>query len=274
MSTSLLRVSNLAKSFGSATALRDISFDVAAGEVVCIIGPSGCGKSTLLRCINHLTPPDEGFVEVAGAYIGRERGADGRVRIQSQGEIDRMRPKMGFVFQQFNLWPHLTVLENIVKGPVKVQKRPRDEAEAQALSLLQRFGLRDKAHMFPSSLSGGQKQRVAIARALAMGPELMLFDEPTSALDPEIVKDVLTFLRELARSGMTMVIVTHEIGFARHVADRVIFLDRGVVAEAGPSNAVLSNPTNPRLREFLSQIAADQQSVGEVAASVAEQHIH
>ncbi len=257
MSTSLLRVSNLAKSFGSATALRDISFDVAAGEVVCIIGPSGCGKSTLLRCINHLTPPDAGFVEVAGGYIGRERRTDGRVRMQSQSEIDRMRPKMGFVFQQFNLWPHITVLENIVKGPIKVQKRSRAEAEALALSLLQRFGLRDKAHMFPSSLSGGQKQRVAIARALAMGPDLMLFDEPTSALDPEIVKDVLAFLKELARSGMTMVIVTHEIGFARHVADRVIFLDRGVVAEAGPSNSVLSNPTNPRLREFLSQIAVD-----------------
>jgi polar amino acid transport system ATP-binding protein len=274
MSASLLKVSNLAKSFGNATALRDISFDIAAGEVVCIIGPSGCGKSTLLRCINHLTQPDDGFVEVAGAYIGRERTADGRTRMQSQGEIDRMRPKMGFVFQQFNLWPHLTVLENIAKGPIKVQKRARAEAETQAFALLQRFGLRDKAHMFPSALSGGQKQRVAIARALAMGPELMLFDEPTSALDPEIVKEVLIFLRELASSGMTMVIVTHEIGFARHVADRVIFLDRGVVAEAGPSDSVLSDPANPRLREFLSQIAVDQQFTGDVSTSATTPHIH
>jgi polar amino acid transport system ATP-binding protein len=274
MTTPLLKVSNLAKRFGKATALRDISFEVAAGEVVCIIGPSGCGKSTLLRCINHLTAPDSGFVEVAGSYIGHERKADGTVRLQSHREIDRMRPKMGFVFQQFNLWPHLSVLENIVKGPIKVQKRPRQEAEAQALVLLQRFGLRDKANMFPSSLSGGQKQRVAIARALAMGPELMLFDEPTSALDPEIVKEVLVFLRELADSGMTMVIVTHEIGFARHVADRVVFLDNGYVAEAGPSNDVLSNPSNPRLREFLSQIASGQPAAGTASPSAAEQQIH
>lgn len=253
--TALLKVSNLAKSFGNAAALRDISFDVAAGEVVCIIGPSGCGKSTLLRCINHLTMPDSGFVEVAGGYIGREKKPDGSVRMQSHRQIDSSRPRMGFVFQQFNLWPHLSVLENIIKGPVKVQKRNREEATEQALTLLQRFGLSDKTDMFPSSLSGGQKQRVAIARALAMGPELMLFDEPTSALDPEIVKGVLIFLRELAVSGMTMVIVTHEIGFARHVADRVVFLDQGFVAEAGPSNEVLSNPTNPRLREFLSQVS-------------------
>ncbi|MGV6903551.1 MULTISPECIES: amino acid ABC transporter ATP-binding protein [unclassified Brucella] len=262
MTSPLLRISNLAKSFGNVTALRDISFDVSAGEVVCIIGPSGCGKSTLLRCINHLTAPDGGFVEVGGEYIGRERKPDGTVRMQSHHEIDLMRPKMGFVFQQFNLWPHLSVLENIVKGPIKVQKRPRAEAEAQALALLQRFGLRDKAHMFPAGLSGGQKQRVAIARALAMGPELMLFDEPTSALDPEIVKEVLLFLRELADSGVTMVIVTHEIGFARHVADRIVFLDKGVVAETGPSEDVLSNPTNPRLREFLSQISSNHSHAG------------
>lgn len=156
----------------------------------------------------------------------------------------------------------MSVLENIVKGPIKVQKRPRAEAEAQALALLQRFGLRDKAHMFPAGLSGGQKQRVAIARALAMGPELMLFDEPTSALDPEIVKEVLLFLRELADSGVTMVIVTHEIGFARHVADRIVFLDKGVVAETGPSEDVLSNPANPRLREFLSQISSNHSHAG------------
>lgn len=255
-------------------ALDDVSFDVADGEFLTIVGPSGCGKSTLLRCVNHLTAPDSGFVEVAGAYIGRERTADGTARMQSHRQIDRMRPRMGFVFQQFNLWPHLSVLENIVKGPVKVQKRPREEAVAQAQALLQRFGLRDKADMFPSSLSGGQKQRVAIARALAMEPELMLFDEPTSALDPEIVKEVLVFLRELADSGMTMVIVTHEIGFARHVADRVIFLDGGFVAADGSPNNVLSNPANPRLREFLSQVTSRQPATGDVSNQTPEHQIH
>ena len=251
----LLRVSNLAKSFGAHAALRDISFEVKPGESVCIIGPSGCGKSTLLRCINHLTIPDAGFVEIAGAYIGREQKPGGAVRMQSPREIDRMRPKTGFVFQQFNLWPHLSVLENIVKGPMKVLGESRDAASERALDLLQRFGLRDKAESFPAALSGGQKQRVAIARALAMNPDLMLFDEPTSALDPEIVNEVLVFLRELAGSGTTMLIVTHEIGFARQVADRVIFLDQGLVAESGPPEAVLSNPSNPRLKQFLSQIA-------------------
>jgi polar amino acid transport system ATP-binding protein len=250
----LLKVSNLAKSFGTMTALRDISFEVEAGEVVCIIGPSGCGKSTLLRCINYLTFPDGGFVEVDGTHIGREPGRDGKVRMQSHKRIDQLRPMMGFVFQQFNLWPHMTVLENIARGPVKVQRRPRDEVERQARALLARFGLAGKEDAYPSALSGGQKQRVAIARALAMEPRLMLFDEPTSALDPEIVKEVLLFLRELADSGMTMVIVTHEIGFARHVADRVIFLDGGLVAEQGPARQVLGDPQNPRLREFLAQI--------------------
>ena len=250
----LLKVSNLSKSFGAVPALRDISLTVMPGEVVCIIGPSGCGKSTLLRCINHLTFPDGGFVQVDGTYIGREPAAKGGVRMQSHRQIDRLRPRMGFVFQNFNLWPHLSVLDNITRGPIKVQRRPRDEAEAAARVLLARFGLADKASAHPGALSGGQKQRVAIARALAMGPQLMLFDEPTSALDPEIVKEVLLFMRELADSGMTMVIVTHEIGFARHVADRVIFLDGGYVAEQGPARDVLTEPKNPRLREFLSQL--------------------
>ncbi len=254
MSHPLLRVRHLSKSFGSVATLKDISFEVAAGEVVCIIGPSGCGKSTLLRCINYLTFPDGGLVEVDGAFIGREPGSDGKTRMQPRSRIDRLRPRMGFVFQQFNLWPHLTVLDNITRGPIKVQRCPRPEAEARARVLLARFGLADKAGAYPSALSGGQKQRVAIARALAMEPKLMLFDEPTSALDPEIVKDVLLFLRELADSGMTMLIVTHEIGFARHVADRVIFLDGGHLAEQGPARQVLSEPSNPRLREFLAQI--------------------
>ncbi|WP_022705070.1 amino acid ABC transporter ATP-binding protein [Pseudorhodobacter ferrugineus] len=251
---SLLKVTNLSKSFGAVPALRDISLEVMAGEVICIIGPSGCGKSTLLRCINHLTFPDGGFVELGDVYIGREPMAGGKVRMQSHSQIDKLRPRMGFVFQQFNLWPHLSVLENITRGPIKVQRRPRPEVEADAMVLLTRFGLADKATAFPAALSGGQKQRVAIARALALEPQLMLFDEPTSALDPEIVKEVLLFMRELAESGVTMVIVTHEIAFARHVADRVIFLDGGYVAEEGPAEELLTNPKNPRLREFLSQI--------------------
>ena len=274
MTDPLLRVSSLAKSFGGIVALRDINLEVKAGEIVCIIGPSGCGKSTLLRCINHLTFPDAGFVQVAGAYIGREKRPDGTVYMQSHRQVDRLRPKMGFVFQQFNLWPHLSVFNNIIKGPIRVQRQPAEEARAKARELLQRFGLADKADMFPSSLSGGQKQRVAIARALAMGPELMLFDEPTSALDPEIVNEVLIFLRELAESGMTMVIVTHEIGFARHVADRVIFLDGGVVAETGPPDAVLSNPTSPRLREFLSQATFNHPVAGDDSSPAPKHRSH
>ncbi|AYG62098.1 amino acid ABC transporter ATP-binding protein [Rhizobium jaguaris] len=253
----LLQVRNLTKTFGPAKALNDVSFDVRKGEVICIIGPSGCGKSTLLRSINYLTEPDDGFVQVNGAYLGKERTMAGVVRRQSSREIDRRRPKIGFVFQQFNLWPHLTVLDNITKGPIRVNRVSRQKAEQDARALLSRFGLEDKADAFPSELSGGQKQRVAIARTLAMEPDLVLFDEPTSALDPEMVHEVLVFLKELAGSGMTMVLVTHEIGFARSAADRIIFMDKGAIVEEGPSGELLARPKNERLKLFLSQLSID-----------------
>jgi polar amino acid transport system ATP-binding protein len=251
---SLLQVRNLSKTFGSAKALDNVSFDVGKGEVVCIIGPSGCGKSTLLRSINYLTEPDDGLVKVNGAYLGREPTETGKIRRQSSREIDRRRPKIGFVFQQFNLWPHMTVMQNITHGPIEVGGTSRRKAEQEALALLRRFGLENKAGSFPAELSGGQKQRVAIARTLAMGPDLVLFDEPTSALDPEMVNEVLLFLRELASSGMTMVLVTHEIGFARNAANRIMFMDKGRIVEEGPSNELLTAPKNERLKLFLSQL--------------------
>lgn len=254
MQEPLLQVKNLSKTYGIAKALDDVSFDVRKGEVICIIGPSGCGKSTLLRSINFLTEPEEGLVKINGAYLGREPTASGKIRRQSAKEIDHRRPKIGFVFQQFNLWPHLTVLQNITKGPINVNAVPKAKAEQEALALLRRFGLEHKADAFPSELSGGQKQRVAIARTLAMEPDLVLFDEPTSALDPEMVNEVLLFLRELASSGMTMVLVTHEIGFARNAAHRIIFMDKGRIVEEGPSDAVINAPKHERLKLFLSQI--------------------
>lgn len=254
MQEALLQVRHLSKSFGVAKALDDVSFDVRKGEVICIIGPSGCGKSTLLRSINYLTEPDDGLVKINGSYLGREPTASGKTRRQSAREIDHRRPKIGFVFQQFNLWPHLTVLANITRGPIKVNGVAREKAEQEALALLLRFGLEDKAGAFPSELSGGQKQRVAIARTLAMEPDLVLFDEPTSALDPEMVNEVLQFLRELAHSGMTMVLVTHEIGFARNAAQRIIFMDKGRIVEEGPSEELILAPRNERLKLFLSQI--------------------
>lgn len=251
----LLQVRSISKSFGAVSVLSDVSFDVHKGEVICIIGPSGCGKSTLLRSINYLTEPDDGLVKINGAYLGREPTASGKIRHQSSREIDHLRPKVGFVFQQFNLWPHLTVMQNITKGPIRVNGVPKAQAERAALTLLRRFGLEQKAQAFPSELSGGQKQRIAIARTLAMEPDLILLDEPTSALDPEMVNEVLLFLRELASSGMTMVLVTHEIGFARNAAHRIIFMDRGRIVEEGPSDEVISHPKNDRLKLFLSQIS-------------------
>ena len=261
MQETLLQVVNLSKSFGRLKVLDDVSFAVQKGEVICIIGPSGCGKSTLLRSINYLTEPDEGFVKINGVYLGCEPTASGKIRRQSAKKIDQSRPKIGFVFQQFNLWPHLTVMDNITKGPIKVKSVARDKAEADALVLLGRFGLEEKAAAFPSELSGGQKQRVAIARALAMEPDLILFDEPTSALDPEMVNEVLLFLRELAESGMTMVVVTHEIGFARNAAHRIIFMDKGRIVEEGPADDVINAPKNDRLKLFLSQISTGNESV-------------
>jgi polar amino acid transport system ATP-binding protein len=245
-----LRVEGLTKNFRTTTALDSVYLDIQQGEIVALIGPSGCGKSTFLRCLTWLEQPDDGFIEVAGQPFGRERhGAV--VRRQNPRQIDRIRPKIGLVFQQLNLWPHLTALENIVRPQTVVLRRPREEATRRARDLLTRLGLGDRADRYPHALSGGQKQRVAIARALAMDPALMLFDEPTSALDPELVGEVLAVLRQLAEAGTTMLVVTHEIGFAANVADRIAFMDKGRIIEEGPARQLLDHPRDPRLRNFL-----------------------
>ncbi|KIF79627.1 arginine ABC transporter ATP-binding protein [Streptomyces sp. 150FB] len=238
------------KSFGPLEVLRGIDLEVAPGEVVVLLGPSGSGKSTFLRCVNHLETIDAGSIHVGGTLIGfRDDG--GRVRHLRPREVTRQRRDIGMVFQHFNLFPHQTVLQNIVEAPVGVLGRSRSEARESAERLLRRVGLSDKADTYPRQLSGGQQQRVAIARALAMEPKLMLFDEPTSALDPELVGEVLGTMRDLADDGLTMVVVTHEISFAKEVADRVIFMDNGRVLESGPAREVLDNPANPRTQAFL-----------------------
>ena len=250
MQASAVDIRKVNKYYGPFHALKDVDLAILPGKVTCLIGPSGSGKSTLLRCINFLEEYDSGEIRIDGQLIGYE--APGRK--MSGRKLREMRRSIGMVFQQFNLWPHMTALGNVAEGLVRVRGLSKAEAQARAAEALAKVGLADKMGNHPARLSGGQQQRVAIARAIAMEPRLMLFDEPTSALDPEIVKEVLLFLRELADSGMTMVIVTHEIGFARHVADRVIFLDGGLVAEQGPARQVLGDPQNPRLREFLAQI--------------------
>jgi polar amino acid transport system ATP-binding protein len=249
--TPVLRISALTKRFHRTIALDQVYLDIAPGEIVALIGPSGCGKSTLLRCLTWLDPPDDGFIEISGRPFGRELTIGGVVRRHGRREIDALRPKIGLVFQQLNLWPHMTALENIVRPQIVVLKRPRVEAEARARELLSRLALSDRADSYPHALSGGQKQRVAIARALAVEPALMLFDEPTSALDPELVGEVLGVLRDLAASGMTMLVVTHEIGFAAEVADRIAFMDHGRIVESGPARELLTSPREPRLRQFL-----------------------
>jgi polar amino acid transport system ATP-binding protein len=249
----LVRVRGLRKSFGSRTVLDGIDLDVREGEVLVLLGPSGSGKSTLLRCVNHLERPDAGFVEVAGDLVGY-RHDGGRLHELRPRAITRQRARVGMVFQQFNLFPHLTVLENLTEAPVAVRRLPRDRARAEARRLLERVGLAGREDSYPAQLSGGQRQRVAIARALAMEPRLLLFDEPTSALDPELVGEVLAVMRDLAVSGMTMIVVTHEIGFAREVADTVAFLDEGRIVDAGPPAEVLDNPRHPRARAFLSAV--------------------
>ena len=254
MNTPLLRVSNLQKNFGRARALDGVYLDIHPGEVVAMIGRSGCGKSTLLRCVSWLDEPDEGFVHIEGKPFGRAQGSGGVVTRQSAKQIAAMRPRLGLVFQQFHLWPHMTALENVVRGQVVVLGRDRAVAEAKARSLLMRLGLGARMHNHPHALSGGEKQRVAIARALAMDPALMLFDEPTSALDPELVGEILGVLRELAAEGMTMLVVTHEIGFARRVADRIAFMDSGRIVEEGPAAQLLDAPADPRLAGFLRQV--------------------
>jgi polar amino acid transport system ATP-binding protein len=249
----MLKIRGLTKSYGQVVVLRDINLDVQAGSVMCIIGPSGSGKSTLLSCINHLEPVDSGKVWVAGELVGY-REHKGRLFEQPEREVARMRQKIGMVFQQFNLFPHMTALENIVEAPVMVKRIPLPEARERAMALLERVGLADRHAAYPAQLSGGQQQRVAIARALAMDPQLMLFDEPTSALDPELVGEVLAVMKDLARSGMTMVVVTHELGFAREVGDAITFMDAGAIIERGDPRAVLSMPKERRTREFLSKV--------------------
>ncbi len=253
MSEVVLRVTDVHKRFGPVEVLKGVGLTVERGEVMCIIGPSGSGKSTLLRSINHLEEIDRGRVELNGELIGyRQRGS--KYVTLPERDLARQRTSMGMVFQAFNLFPHMTVLQNIIEAPVGVLRKPVAEATATAERLLRRVGLLDKAHTYPRQLSGGQQQRVAIARALAMGPTLMLFDEPTSALDPELVGEVLDVMKDLAREGLTMVVVTHEIGFAREVADSLLFMDGGVVVERGRPADVLGNPQLKRTRDFLSKV--------------------
>ena len=253
MNPPLVAIRGVQKMFGGFQALHGVSLDVAAGEVLCLIGASGSGKTTLLRCINQLTATDGGGIWIDGELLGmREQG--GRLHRLTEAQVARQRMKTGMVFQRFNLFPHMTALGNVMEGPVQVQGRRAAEVRGEAMALLGRVGLADKAGNYPSQLSGGQQQRVAIARALAMRPKLMLFDEPTSALDPELVGEVLAVMKELARSGMTMITVTHELGFAREVADRVVYMDRGAIVEQGPPVQVLGSPQETRTRAFLSAV--------------------
>ncbi|MGO3147380.1 MAG: amino acid ABC transporter ATP-binding protein [Leucobacter sp.] len=252
-SSALVQIRRVRKSFGAHEVLRDISLSVPAGSVTVLLGPSGSGKSTLLRCVNHLETIDGGRIIVDGDLIGY-RQAGNKIHEMTPRQIAKQRENIGMVFQKFNLFPHWTAIENIIEAPVGVTKRSRSAAKQRALELLDRVGLSDFAGHYPAQLSGGQQQRVAIARALAMDPKLMLFDEPTSALDPELVGDVLDVMRELANDGMTMIVVTHEIGFARSVADQVVFMDGGVVVEAGPPSEVLDNPQRQRTRNFLESV--------------------
>ena len=239
----MIEVKNLTKKFGSNQVLNGISATIQSGEVVSIIGPSGSGKSTFLRCINLLEEPTNGQIIVDGEDI-----------TSAQCDVDKLRTKMGMVFQRFNLFPHKTVLENITMAPIYVLSEPKEKADKEALKLLEMVGLRDKAYSYPSSLSGGQQQRVAIARALAMKPQYMLFDEPTSALDPEMVGEVLNVIRDLTQSGMTMLIVTHEMGFAREVSDRVFFIDEGVIMEEGSPQDIFTQAKKERTRNFLAKV--------------------
>ncbi len=249
----MVKAEAMHKSFGRLEVLRGIDLEVQPKEVMCIIGPSGSGKSTFLRCINHLEKIDAGRLSVDGELVGyRDRGD--KLYELPDSEVCQKRSEIGMVFQSFNLFPHMTALENIIEAPIHVKKESRATAEARARRLLERVGLADKVDVYPKQLSGGQQQRVAIARALAMEPKLMLFDEPTSALDPELVGDVLDAMRGLAEDGMTMVVVTHEMGFAREVGDSLVFMDAGFIVEAGHPREVLSNPQHERTRAFLSKV--------------------
>jgi polar amino acid transport system ATP-binding protein len=249
----MVKAERVCKNYGATRVLKGIDLEVGRGEVLCLIGPSGSGKSTFLRCINHLERVNAGRLYVDGELVGyRERG--GKLYELKPRAAARRRREIGMVFQHFNLFPHRTVLGNVVEAPVQVRKLDKADAERRARELLDRVGLADKADAYPIELSGGQQQRVAIARALAMEPKLMLFDEPTSALDPELVGDVLAVMRQLAADGMTMVVVTHEMGFAREVADQLVFMDAGVVVESGDPAQVLADPRNERTKAFLSRL--------------------
>ena len=239
----MIRLADVHKSFGAHEVIKGVSAEVAKGEVVCIIGPSGSGKSTILRCINGLEGYDRGEIDVDGLRVDR-----------NSRSIVAVRTRVSMVFQRFNLFPHRTALENVMEGPIYVKKEPREEARRRGRALLARVGLAGREHAYPAQLSGGQQQRVAIARALAMNPKAILFDEPTSALDPELVGEVLQVMRELAEEGMTMLVVTHEMGFARDVADRVLFLDGGVIVEEGQARALLTDPREPRTQDFLRRV--------------------
>lgn len=253
MTTPMVQAENVFKSFGRLEVLKGIDLVVAPREVLCIIGPSGSGKSTFLRCINHLEKIDAGRLQVNGELVGyHEKG--GLLHEMREREVAAQRQKIGMVFQSFNLFPHMTVLGNVMEAPLNVRGEPKSVVQERAVSLLERVGLKDKINSYPSQLSGGQQQRVAIARALAMEPALMLFDEPTSALDPELVGEVLDVMRKLAEDGMTMIVVTHEMNFAREVGDALVFMDGGVVVESGNPRDVLGNPQHERTKSFLSKV--------------------
>ena len=239
----MINITNLHKNFGDLEVLKNISIEIKKGEIISIIGPSGSGKSTFLRCINKLEEPSSGHI-----YI------DGMDLMDKNTDINKVRERVGMVFQHFNLFPNMTVLDNLTLSPIMVKKESKEEAEKYALSLLEKVGLSDKANSYPTQLSGGQKQRIAIARALAMKPEVILFDEPTSALDPEMIKEVLDVMRDLAKEGMTMLIVTHEMGFARNVGNRILFMDKGEIIEDCSPKEFFENPTNERIKDFLNKV--------------------
>jgi polar amino acid transport system ATP-binding protein len=249
----MVRAVQIIKRFSNLTVLNGVDLSVKRGQVVVIIGPSGSGKTTLLRCINHLEKIDSGRIYIEGEMIGY-REVNGRLVEDREANIARLRAQIGFVFQRFNLFPHMTALENVIEAPIHVLHQPKAQVTERAMALLEKVGLAEKAHAFPHKLSGGQQQRVAIARALAMNPKLMLFDEATSALDPELVGEVLKVMRQLAEEGMTMIVVTHEMGFAREVADHVIFMDKAVIVEQGPPEQIFDHPENERTRNFLGLI--------------------